>query len=79
MNSIKQTLEAQGVKASIIRRNRKMWKVKEFNGIGNVDYLINNFISENGIEHFNLEGVAVIHGERLSAIIKYWEDTDNDK
>lgn len=52
-----------------------MWKVKEFNGRGNVDYLINDFIKENAIEDFKIEGVAVTYGEIVNVIIKYWEDT----
>jgi hypothetical protein len=78
VKAIKQTLEAQGIKASIIRRTQRMWKVKEFSGIARVDYLINNFIKENKIEDFKIEGYTVTHGERLNVIIRYWEDEQHD-
>jgi len=55
-----------------------MWKVKEFSGIARVDYLINNFIKENKIEDFKIEGYTVTHGERLNVIIRYWEDEQHD-
>jgi len=77
MNSIKQTLEAQGVKASIIRRNRKMWKLKQFNG-SNASEHVTNYVENNKIGDFEVVGFIQNHSFGESILIKYWEDKNNE-
>lgn len=77
MNCIKQELEAQGVRATIIRRNRKMWKLKQFNG-SNASEHVTNFVENNKISDFEVVGFIQNPNFNVSILIKYWEDTINE-